>query len=88
MVSRLGLHSGEVAVRPDGIDGLAVDIAEAVAAVAEPGEIWCTGTVADLIAGKGVPWHDRGTVELAGGFGAWRLLTIGGDAASSVVDDT
>ena len=86
MVSRLGLHSGEVAVRPDGIDGLAVDIAEAVAAVAEPGEIWCTGTVADLIAGKGVPWRYRGTVELAGGLGAWRLLAIGGDAASSVVD--
>jgi pimeloyl-ACP methyl ester carboxylesterase len=87
-VSRLGLHSGEVAVWPDRVDGLAVDVAEAVAAVAEPGEIWCTGTVADLIAGKGVRWHDRGTVELAGGLGAWRLLRIGGDAASTVLDDT
>ena len=73
---------------PDRVDGVAVDVAEAVAAVAEPGEIWCTGTVADLIAGKGVRWHDRGTVELAAGLGAWRLLRIGGDGASTVLDDT
>ena len=33
-----------------------------------------------------VPGHDRGTVELAGGLGAWRLLTIGGDVASSVAE--
>jgi pimeloyl-ACP methyl ester carboxylesterase len=80
-VSRLGLHSGEVSVWPEGVAGLAVDVADAVAAVAEPGEIWSTGTVAELIAGKGASWRDRGTVELPGGLGAWRLMTIGDDAA-------
>jgi len=82
-VARLGLHSGEVAVWPEGVDGLAVDVAHAVAAVAEPGEMWCTVTVAELIAGKGVSWRDRGTVELPGGLGAWRLMTIGDDAAGT-----
>jgi pimeloyl-ACP methyl ester carboxylesterase len=86
-VSRLGLHAGEVAVWREGVDGLAVDVADAVAAVAEPGEIWCTGTVAELIAGEGVSWHDRGTVELRAGLGAWRLVTIGSDTSRSAVSE-
>jgi pimeloyl-ACP methyl ester carboxylesterase len=85
-VSRLGLHAGEVAVWSEGVDGLAVDVADAVAAAAEPGEIWCTGTVAELIAGEGVSWRDRGTVELRAGLGRWRVVTIGSDTSRSTVN--
>jgi class 3 adenylate cyclase len=63
--ARLGLHAGEVAVWRGGVDGLAVDVVDAVAAAAEPGEIWCTGTVAELIAGEGIPWRDRGNSRAA-----------------------
>jgi pimeloyl-ACP methyl ester carboxylesterase len=78
-VSRLGLHAGEVAVWPDRVDGMAVEVADALASAAEPGEILCTGTVAELIVGDSVPWRDRGMVDLRAGLGTWRLVTIGTD---------
>jgi pimeloyl-ACP methyl ester carboxylesterase len=86
-VSRLGLHAGEVAVWPDGVDGLAVDVAEAVAGAGEAGEILCTRTVAELIAGGGEPWSDRGTAELPAGLGAWRLVSLGADQAARGFDE-
>jgi hypothetical protein len=88
VVSRLGLHAGEVTVRPDGVDGLAVEIARAVASTAETGEIACTGTVVELIAGETVPRRDRGMVELPAGLGAWRLVTIGVDESVSTAGPT
>jgi pimeloyl-ACP methyl ester carboxylesterase len=71
---RAGVHTGEVEVQGDRIRGVAVQIAEGVAAEAAPGEVLVSQTVDDLVAGSGLEFADRGTRALAGVPGEWRLL--------------
>jgi pimeloyl-ACP methyl ester carboxylesterase len=71
---RAGVHTGEVEVQGDRIRGVAVQIAEGVAAEAAPGEVLVSQTVDDLVAGSGLEFADRGTRALAGVSGEWRLL--------------
>lgn len=70
---RAGLHTGEVVVRGDDVAGVAVHAAARVMAHATPGEVLVSRVVADLVAGSGVTFADRGEVELRGVPGAWRL---------------
>jgi class 3 adenylate cyclase len=74
---RVGLHSGEVEARGDDIAGIAVHIGARVAAAAGAGEVFVSRTVADLVAGSGVQFFDRGEHELKGVPGTWRLLEVG-----------
>ena len=46
------------------------------AAEAQPGEIRVSRTVADLVAGSGLRFDDRGEHELKGVPGTWRLLAV------------
>jgi hypothetical protein len=46
-----------------------------VAALAAPGEILATGTVADLVVGSGLQFGARGVQSLEGA-GEWRLLAM------------
>jgi pimeloyl-ACP methyl ester carboxylesterase len=70
---RAGLHCGECELVGDGVAGIAVHIGARVAEKAAPGEILVSGTVKDLVAGSGIPFSDRGTHELKGVPGEWRL---------------
>ena len=73
---RAGLHTGEVE-RADGkIAGIAVNIGARVAAQATPGEVLVSGTVADLVAGSGLEFDDRGSSVLKGIPGEWRLFAV------------
>ncbi|MBA3383959.1 MAG: alpha/beta fold hydrolase [Actinobacteria bacterium] len=73
---RAGLHTGECE-RVDGkIGGLAVNIGARVAAAATPGELLVSSTVKDLVAGSAVAFEDRGTHELKGVPGEWRLYAV------------
>jgi class 3 adenylate cyclase len=58
---RVGLHTGEWELLGEDIGGIAVHIAARVLARAGAGEIWCSRTVKDLVAGGQVcvyrPWH-------------------------------
>jgi class 3 adenylate cyclase len=73
---RAGLHTGECE-RVDGkIGGLAVNIGARVAAAAAPGELLVSRTVKDLVAGSAVRFDDRGTHELKGVPGEWRLYAV------------
>jgi class 3 adenylate cyclase len=73
---RAGLHTGECE-RVDGkIGGLAVNIGARVAAAAGPGELLVSSTVKDLVAGSAVEFDDRGTRELKGVPGEWRLYAV------------
>ncbi len=73
---RAGLHTGECE-RVDGkIGGLAVNIGARVAAAAGPGELLVSSTVKDLVAGSAVEFDDRGTHELKGVPGEWRLYAV------------
>ena len=75
---RMGLHTGECDVRGDDLGGLAVHIAARVGALAEPGEIWVSGTVKDLVVGSGIEFDDRGERELKGVPGSWKLFAVRG----------
>jgi class 3 adenylate cyclase len=67
-----------VEVRGDDIGGIAVHVAARVAALAEPGEVLVSSTVADLVAGSGIDFADRGTHALKGVPGDRQLLAVVG----------
>lgn len=73
---RVGLHSGEVELRGDDIAGIGVHTGARVLALAEPGEVLVSRTVADLVAGAGFDFDDRGEHELKGVPGSWRLYAV------------
>lgn len=73
---RAGLHAGECELLDDKITGIAVAIGARVAAAAEPGTVLVSSTVKDLVAGSGLGFVDRGTVELNGVPGSWQLFAV------------
>jgi class 3 adenylate cyclase len=73
---RAGLHTGECELVGEKIGGVAVHTGARVAAKAEPGEVLVSSTVKDLVAGSGIEFEDRGTHELKGVPGDWRLYAV------------
>jgi class 3 adenylate cyclase len=73
---RAGLHTGECEVLGDKLAGVAVHIGARVAAKAAAGEVLVSSTVRDLVAGSGLEFEDRGTQELKGIPGEWRLFAV------------
>ena len=73
---RAGLHTGEVEVADGKVAGIAVNIGARVAALAEGGEVLVSSTVRDLVAGSGLEFAERGSAELKGVPGEWRLYAI------------
>jgi class 3 adenylate cyclase len=73
---RAGLHTGEVEVADGKVAGIAVHTGARVAALAGAGEVLVSGTVKDLVAGSGLEFEDRGTQELKGVPGEWRLYAV------------
>ncbi len=73
---RAGIHTGEVEQRGDDIGGIAVHLAARVQALAGAREVIVSRTVADLVAGSGIAFTDRGEHELKGVPGRWRLLAV------------
>jgi class 3 adenylate cyclase len=71
---RAGVHTGEVERLGDDIAGIAVHIGARIASIAGPGEVLVSGTVRDLVAGSGFEFDDRGTHELRGVPGEWRVF--------------
>jgi class 3 adenylate cyclase len=71
---RSGLHTGEVEMRGDDVNGIAVVIAQRVQAAAEPNEVLVSRTIVDLVAGSGIDFRDRGEHDLKGLPGRWRLF--------------
>jgi class 3 adenylate cyclase len=73
---RAGLHTGECEMVGEKLAGIAVNIGARVAARAGPGELLVSSTVKDLVAGSDFAFEDRGTHELKGIPGEWRLFAI------------
>jgi class 3 adenylate cyclase len=73
---RAGLHTGEVEVADGKVAGIAVNIGARVAARADAGEVLVSSTVRDLVAGSGLQFDERGTAELKGVPGEWRLYSV------------
>lgn len=73
---RAGVHTGEIDIVGDDVAGIGVHIAARVMSSAEPGEVWVSRTVADLVTGSGFSFDDRGEHELKGVPGRWALYAV------------
>ena len=73
---RAGLHTGECELLGDDIGGIAVHIAARVLGQAGAGEIVCSRTVKDLVAGSGFAFAGRGTHSLKGVPDSWQLYAV------------
>jgi class 3 adenylate cyclase len=73
---RAGLHTGECDLLDGKVAGIAVHTGARVATQAAPGEVLVSSTVKDLVAGSGLSFQDRGTHELKGVPGEWRLFAV------------
>jgi len=73
---RIGLHTGECELVDGKVAGIAVHTGARVAANAQPGEVLVSSTVRDLVAGSGLTFEDRGSQELKGIPGEWRLYAV------------
>jgi pimeloyl-ACP methyl ester carboxylesterase len=82
---RVGLHTGECELLGADIGGIAVHIAARVLAQAGAGEIWCSRTVKDLVAGAGFAFADRGSHRLKGIPEPWQLYAVELAARSPVI---
>ena len=73
---RAGVHTGEVELVGNSVRGIAVHTGARVTAQAGAGEVLVSQTVKDLVAGSGIELEDRGTHELKGIPGEWRLYAV------------
>jgi class 3 adenylate cyclase len=73
---RAGLHTGECEIRGDDIGGIAVHIGARVSALAGPNDVLVSSTLRDLVIGSGLEFEDRGTHQLKGVPGEWRLFAV------------
>jgi class 3 adenylate cyclase/pimeloyl-ACP methyl ester carboxylesterase len=73
---RAGLHTGECEIRGDDIGGIAVHIGARVSALAGPNDVLVSSTLRDLVIGSGLEFEERGSYELKGVPGEWRLFAV------------
>jgi class 3 adenylate cyclase len=76
---RAGLHTGEIELRGHDIAGIAVVIGQRISALAGPGDVLISRTVADLIAGSDIELRDHGEHVLKGLPGTWQLFRVRGN---------
>lgn len=63
---RCGVHTGEIEIGENDVQGIAVHIAARISALAGTGEILVSRTVKDLVAGSGLQFMARGKHSLKG----------------------
>jgi class 3 adenylate cyclase len=73
---RCGLHTGECELLDADVGGIAVHISARVNALARGAEVLVSSTVKDLVVGSDLDFDDRGTHELRGVPGEWRLYAV------------
>lgn len=76
---RAGLHIGQIEVQDSGdVTGIAVNIAARVQALADDNEVLVSQTLRDMLLGSPFAMTDRGTKELKGVDGTWRIYAASG----------
>jgi class 3 adenylate cyclase/pimeloyl-ACP methyl ester carboxylesterase len=75
---RAGLHTGEVEIRGEGPEGIAVHIAARVAELAGAGDVLVSQTVKDLTVGSGLAFGSRDVHSLKGVPGEWQMYALAG----------
>jgi pimeloyl-ACP methyl ester carboxylesterase len=76
LVTRAGIHTGEIETDGDGVRGIAVHVAARVCGEAGAGELLVSSTVRDLTAGAGLELADRGLHSLKGVPDERRLFAV------------
>lgn len=76
MAVKTGLHTGECDVNGGAYRGFAVELAQKIAEISEPGNILVSRTVKDLVAGSGIVFEEFGIESFDGIDGEWRLFTV------------
>jgi class 3 adenylate cyclase len=71
-----GLHTGECVRRKGRIEGLAVEVARAIAQRGAPNELIISRTVKDLVAGTAFRFVDRGRYSAELDSGEWRIYGL------------
>jgi DNA-binding SARP family transcriptional activator/pimeloyl-ACP methyl ester carboxylesterase len=75
---RAGIHTGEVDIVGDEINGISVHIAERITTLAQPGQILTSRTVKDLLTGSGIAFAKAGAYELAETGDRWPVYVVTG----------
>jgi pimeloyl-ACP methyl ester carboxylesterase/DNA-binding CsgD family transcriptional regulator len=73
------VHTGEIELRAGAAAGVAIAVAQRICARARPGEVLVSGVVADLVAGSGLQFMERGTDSIEGFEAGLRLLAVSND---------
>jgi pimeloyl-ACP methyl ester carboxylesterase len=73
---RAGIHTGEVELIGDDVAGVAVNIGARIGALAGADEVYVSSTVKELVVGSGLDFEDRGSYELKGAPGEWRVFAV------------
>jgi class 3 adenylate cyclase/pimeloyl-ACP methyl ester carboxylesterase len=73
---RVGIHTTECERTGRDVTGVGVHVAARICALASPGEILVSGTVADVLLGSGVALNSRGQHRLRGVPGSWRVCAV------------
>jgi len=71
-----GVHTGEIEIRDQEFAGLTVHVAKDISTKARATEVLVSGVVADLVAGSGLSFAERGSQTLDGMPGELRLLAV------------
>jgi class 3 adenylate cyclase/pimeloyl-ACP methyl ester carboxylesterase len=73
---RVGIHTTECERSGHEVSGVGVHVAARICALASPGEILVSGTVADVLLGSEVALDARGEHRLRGVPGSWRVCAV------------
>jgi DNA-binding CsgD family transcriptional regulator len=71
-----GIHAGEVEIEKESVAGLAMHVTNLISARAAGGEVLVSGVVADLVAGSGLHFSERGSEAIDGLESPLRLLVV------------
>jgi pimeloyl-ACP methyl ester carboxylesterase/DNA-binding CsgD family transcriptional regulator len=71
-----GIHAGEIEIEGETVAGLALQVARRISAHAASGEVLVSGLVADLVAGSGLHFAERGSEAMEGFEHELRLLGV------------
>ena len=75
---RAGIHTGEIDIVGDEINGISVHIADRITTLAQPGQILTSRTVKDLLTGSGIAFAKAGAYELAETGDRWPVYVVTG----------
>jgi class 3 adenylate cyclase len=80
---RAGVHAGECEVIGDDLGGVGVHVGARIAALAGADELLVSSTVKDLVLGADFKFEDRGSHELKGLPGEWKLFAVSNESSGA-----